>query len=334
MKVSHSKYIKSFLLSLCLVSSLGMTLVTTVSADQSDWGMVDRFNKLMTLAKQGNIKAMYEVGKRYERGRGTKKSYSEAANWYQKAASGGQTAAQGRLGILYFEGRGVPQNYKIALDLLNSAANDNIPSAQFQLANMYELGAGVAENLELAVEWYQKAYKNGYYLAKSKVETLSKRVSAAKEMNKQPPAVQAKAKARFRLNPLVQTLTSARWFKLKKPVSYLPSNISNCVQTTLDSISCISTPQERSTGTELITYNTESTIKIKNHTEFNIEYVNNVLDVTLLSVEDGNGEVINQTTSRIKKGKRGRKREIDCVLKNKNTVSCNKNGATFVLVNR
>ena len=333
MKTSHSNYIKSFLLSICLVCSLGLTLMTSVSADQSDWGMVDRFNKLMTLAKQGNIKAMYEVGKRYERGRGTKKSFTEAANWYQKAAAGGQTAAQARLGILYFEGRGVSQNYKIALELLSSAAKDNIPSAQFQLANMYELGAGVPENLDLAIEWYKKAYKNGYYLAQSKVETLSKRVTTSKS-TKQSPVEQAKTKARFRLNPLVQTLTSARWFKLKNPVPYLPSNISNCVQTTHDSISCISTPQERSTGTELITYNTESTIKIKNHTQFDIEYVNNVLDVTLLSVEDGNGEVITPATSRIKKGKRGRKRTIDCVLKNKNLISCSKNGSSFMLVNR
>jgi hypothetical protein len=334
MNLNSPNFVKSLFLQLILVCVIGFSFTISTFADQSDWGMVDRFNKLMLLAQKGNIKAMYEVGKRYERGRGVKKSYTEAANWYQKAASGGQSAAQGRLGILYFEGRGVTQNYKIALDLLTSAANDNVPSAQFQLANMYELGAGVAENLELAVSWYKKAYKNGYYLAQSKVETLSKRLEPAATNPHATATNQAKAKVRIRLSPLVQTITSARWFKAKEPVPYLPSNISNCVQTTQDSISCISTPQERSTGTELITYNTESTIHIVDNNSFNIAYTNNVLDVTLLSVEDGNGEVIAATTSRIKKGKRGRKKTMECNLKNKKLISCNKNGSTFELVNR
>jgi hypothetical protein len=333
MKLSPQLYFKLLIQNIILIICLGLTFSASVNANQADWGMVDRFNKLMVLAKQGNVNAMYEVGKRYERGRGVDKNYAEAANWYQKAASAGQTAAQGRLGILYFEGRGVSQNYKIALDLLSSAAKDNIPSAQFQLANMYELGAGVGENLELAISWYKKAFANGYYLAQAKVETLSKRVTSAASQP-QTPAVQAQAKARLRNSPLVQNITSARWFHSKEPVPYLPSNISNCVQTTHNNVNCISTPQERSTGKELITYNTESTIEIVNGSSFNVSYVNNVLDVTLLSVEDGDGEVVKPVTSRIKKGKRGKSKELSCQLKNKNLISCDKDGSIIELINR
>lgn len=333
MKLSLSLYFKPSFINVILTLCLLLTYTTTINANQADWGMVDRFNKLMVLAKQGNINAMYEVGKRYERGRGVDKNYTEAANWYQKAASAGQTAAQGRLGILYFEGRGVSQNYKVALDLLSSAAKDNIPSAQFQLANMYELGAGVAENLELAISWYKKAFANGYYLAQAKVDTLSKRVNSA-STQQQTPAAQAQTQARLRNSPLVESITSARWFHTKEPVPYLPSNISNCVHATHNIVNCISTPQERSTGKELVTYNTESTIEIVNSTTFNISYANNVLDVTLLSVEDGNGEVVTPVTSRIQKGKRGKNKELSCKLKNKNLIMCDKDGSSIELTTR
>ena len=142
-KVTQLKVLSLLLITLCISLPL--------QANQDDWVLVDRFKRQLASAEQGKVKAMYAVGKLYERGRGVQRDLTKAAEWYQKAADAGQTSAQSRLGIMYFEGRGVPQDYDKALKLLQAAARDNVPSAQYQMANMYELGTGVPQDLEKAI---------------------------------------------------------------------------------------------------------------------------------------------------------------------------------------
>lgn len=318
---------------LSILSVVLLILPSPATANPDDWGMVQRFKKQNTLASEGNIKAMYDVGKLYERGRGVKKDMGKAAEFFQKAATAGNPSAQARLGILYFEGRGVKQDYKKALSLLNSAANANIPSAQFQLANMYELGTGVTQDLKKSIAWYKQADKFGYYLAKAKVIRLGKLLSAGGSI-KRKATPQAVTKAKKVSSPLIQSLLNGKWLKRKKAVGYLPSIISNCAKDSYNSMHCISTSQERSTGSEIITFNTESEITAKNKSSFTIVYSNNVLDVALLSVEDGDGEAIEQAPSRIKKGVHGKKRTLKCSLKNKTSITCTKGSSSFELVSR
>lgn len=97
---------------------------------------------------------------------------------------------------------------------------------------------------------------------------------------------------------------------------------------------CISTSQERSTGSEIITYNTESVISAKNKKSFDIVYTNNVLEVALLEEVDGNGEIIEQAPSRIKKGKQGKKRTLKCSLKDDKTIECSKGTSSFNLISQ
>lgn len=321
------------LFSVLSIFFLVLILSSPVLANPDDWGMVQRFNKQNELAKQGNVKAMYDVGKLYERGRGVIKDMGKAAEFFQKSASGGNPSAQARLGILYFEGRGVKQNYKKALSLLNSAAKQNIPSAQFQLANMYELGTGVRQNLNKAIFWYKKADKYGYYLAKAKVTRLQKLISTGGTIKRKATS-QAVTQAKKASSPLIQSILNGKWLKRKTAVGYLPSAIANCAKDSYNSMHCISTSQERSTGSEIVTYNTESVISVKNKSNFTIIYSNNVLDVALLAVEDGDGEAIEQTASRIKKGKQGKKRTLNCSLKNKKSITCSKGTLNFKLVSQ
>ncbi len=318
----------SFFIILCLHISLS----TSVFANPGDWGMVQRFNKQLKLANAGNVKAMYDVGKLYERGRGVNKDIATAAGWFQKASNGDYAPAQARLGILYFEGRGVKQNYAKALKLLNSAAKENVPSAQYQLANMYELGTGVKQNLQQSISWYKQADKYGYYLAKAKVIRLQKLLDSGGTI-KRKATPQAVAKAKQAPSPIIQMILNGRWHKRNKPVGYLPSAIANCTKDSYSKMRCISTSQERDTGTEVITYNTESIINTKGKKNFEIVYSNNVLEVTAHAAVDGDGEVIEQAPLRIKKGKQGKSKTLSCSLKNKNTLSCSKGTSTFELVN-
>lgn len=327
-KMPYSKHIFIFLFSL-LISLPAV-------ANQDDWVMVDRFKRQLVEAKAGKIKAMYSVGKLYERGRGTDLNLKLAAEWYQKAANAGQSYAQSRLGIMYFEGRGVKQDYNKALKLLNTAAKANVPSAQYQLANMYELGTGVPQDLKKAIHWYNESDKYGYYLAKAKVKRL-KKIVGSKSTVSTSNITTSKPAAKKKKGPpskLIRIISKGQWFKRKKAVGYLPSIISNCVNESHNTLHCISTSQERSTGSEIITYNTESNITVKNKNSFNVVYSNNVLDVTTLEAEDGDGEVIEETTSRIKEGKQGKKRTLNCKVKDTNVLTCSKGSSSFELISR
>lgn len=314
---------------------LTLSLSLPLSANQGDWVLVERFDKQLAAANAGKLKAMYDVGRLYERGRGVDINLAEATKWYKKASSAGQHNAQARLGIMYFEGRGVKQNYKKALQLLNAAAKNKVPSAQFQLANMYELGTGVPQNLKKAIYWYSESDKYGYYLAKDRITRL-KNLPAATTGTVNRTAAKPARKSVRSASPtaILSTITNGQWFKRRKAVAYLPSNISNCVNGSANTLHCISTSQERSTGTELINYYVESRITVKNKTSFDIVYSNNVLSVESLSIEDGDGNLLEKTTSRIKKGKQGKKRKLSCRIKNKNIISCTKGSSTFDLVSR
>ena len=204
---------------------------------------------------------------------------------------------------------------------------------QYQLANMYELGTGVSQNLKKAIYWYKKSDEFGYYLAKAKVIRLQKLLKTGGSIKRNTTS-QAVTKAKKAPSPLIQTITNGQWFKRKKAAGYLPSNITNCVNDSYNSLHCISTSQERSTGSEIITYNTESNITIKNKTSFDIIYTNNVLKVTTLAVEDGDGDIIEQSPSRIKKGKQSKKRKLVCHIKGKNSISCTKGSSSFNLTSR
>jgi hypothetical protein len=343
MNINLSEHLKSPL-NIIFLFLLIVAIPLSTIANTADWGMVQRFTKQNELAKKGDVKAMYNVGKFYERGRGVDTDMAKAAEWFQKASAAGHVASQARLGILYFEGRGVKKDHKKALELLNSAAKENSASAQFQLANMYELGAGAPKNLTTAISWYQKADSNGYYLAKSKAEHLQQLLQVIRQNEeKVTPKESAQTETKtapktvtktIPLTALMKTINNGQWLKRKTPVGYLPSMITTCAENTHNSIHCISTSQERNTGFEIVTYNTESTITAKNNTEFNVIYTNNVLEVNSFTAEDGDGEAVAQAPSRIKTGSQGKQHSLNCNLKSKNLISCNKdNSQTFELVN-
>lgn len=323
-----------------LIALLSLSFILPAQANQDDWVLVDRFNRQLKAAESGNVKSMYEVGRLYERGRGTSLNLKLAIKWYKNASESGQPYAQSRLGIMYFEGRGIKQNYNKALKFLKAAAKENVPSAQYQLANMYELGTGVPQDLKTAIYWYSQSDKYGYYLAKTKVVRLKKVLTNndATANKTATPLASAKGEIKKEVknesSALIKSISAGQWFKRKKAIGYLPSNIANCVSDSHDSLYCISTSQERSTGTEIITYNTESNIKVKNKSSFEVVYSNNVLEVTSLSSVDGDGEAIEKGPSRIKKGRQGKKRSLTCVLKNKNLISCSKGSSSFDLISR
>ena len=76
----------------------------------------------LRIAEQGNAKAQYNLGKRYEDGDGFPRDYAKAVKWYRKSAEQDNAQAQGKLGNMYSAGKGVPQDDKQAYIWLSIAA--------------------------------------------------------------------------------------------------------------------------------------------------------------------------------------------------------------------
>ena len=140
------------------------------------------------VAEKEDAYAQYNVGLRYEIGKGVEQSDSMAIQWYTKAADQGHAAAQAgidailtrhhvprhlaaavslaeqgnpnnqyNLGLKYYEGQDVHRNNKKAIEWFEKAAERGHAKAEFALGIMHEYGQGVERNYKKAMEWWQKA---------------------------------------------------------------------------------------------------------------------------------------------------------------------------------
>jgi TPR repeat protein len=119
------------------------------------------FSDYEALALQGNVDAMFQLGRCYDKGLGVPQDYAKAVEWYQKAAEQGLAMAQYNLGVCYKRGQGVPQDYAKAAEWYQKAAEQGHADAQNNLGNCYFNEDGVPQNYAKAVEWYQKAAEQG-----------------------------------------------------------------------------------------------------------------------------------------------------------------------------
>jgi TPR repeat protein len=72
-------------------------------------------------AQAGNADAQFYTGLMYAEGEGTRRSYAEAAKWYEMAAAQNQPDALYALAKLYVIGSGVPSDSGRALELFRRA---------------------------------------------------------------------------------------------------------------------------------------------------------------------------------------------------------------------
>ena len=88
--------------------------------------------------------------------------YSQAAEWYEKAAKNGLDHAQNNLANMYAYGVGVAQNYEKAFYWYSQAAERMNQEAMSNMANCYYLGRGVEQDYGKAAEFHTKAAHLGY----------------------------------------------------------------------------------------------------------------------------------------------------------------------------
>jgi localization factor PodJL len=116
---------------------------------------------LREAADAGDPKAMFEIGNRYDAGRGLPSDRAAAAKWYERAAEQGFAPAQYRIGNFYEKGIGVERDATKAKTWYQLAAAQGNASAMHNLAVLFAVGTDGPVDNESAGRWFVKAAELG-----------------------------------------------------------------------------------------------------------------------------------------------------------------------------
>jgi localization factor PodJL len=116
---------------------------------------------LREAADAGDPKAMFEIGNRYDSGRGVTADRAVAAKWYERAAEQGFAPAQYRIGNFHEKGIGVERDVAKAKTWYQLAAAQGNASAMHNLAVLFAMGTDGAVDNESAARWFVKAAELG-----------------------------------------------------------------------------------------------------------------------------------------------------------------------------
>lgn len=114
-----------------------------------------------SLADQGNVTAITQLGTMYRTGRGATRDYKEALKWLSRGAALGSAQAQYQAGDMHMRGQGTEQDLLEAARFHTRAAEQGHPQAQYVLGILYKLGGGVRRNADKAARWFARSAAQG-----------------------------------------------------------------------------------------------------------------------------------------------------------------------------
>ena len=132
-------------------------------------------------AEAGDAEAQFRVAGWFQKGHCLPKDYSEAMDWYRRAADQGHPEAQYKLARMYLNDKDV----KKAEEWYLKAAVQGYRPAQYDIAYKYLHGSELPKDVNKAEQWYRRAAEQGhafsartlgdiYYLGKYKPKDLDK----------------------------------------------------------------------------------------------------------------------------------------------------------------
>ena len=141
-------------------------VIIMLSCIMSICGFAQNSNEqdLLKEANLGNSEAQYKMGKCLD----DKKEYTQAFEWYSKAAAQGFAPAECIIGYYYKNGMGVENTAK-AFEWWSKAAAQGFAKAEYNVGTCYENGTGVEKNITKAFEWWSKAAAQGFAQAEYNV---------------------------------------------------------------------------------------------------------------------------------------------------------------------
>ena len=140
------------------------------------------FDSQITLAKQGDAEAQFNVGEMYETGFGVKQDKREARYWISRSANQKHEVAGFKLLYWNVERDGFKGKNKAKMKALNTLAKQGNAQAQYYLGKMYAHGVGINENSDVAIDWLNKAALAG--VLEADIELASLREEKQRETQK------------------------------------------------------------------------------------------------------------------------------------------------------
>jgi len=111
-------------------------------------------NYLLPLAETGNSEAQFRIGNLYRNGYGFNKDFTQAVDWYRKAAISGHAKAQTYFAMNLELGRGITKDLDEASKWYRRSANQGDPDAQHWMATASLTGNGLKRDLEASYLWH------------------------------------------------------------------------------------------------------------------------------------------------------------------------------------
>lgn len=116
---------------------------------------------LRLAAAKNDPKALFEIGARYDEGRGVEQNRETAAKWYERAAEAGFAPAQYRIGSFHEKGIGVDLDLEKAKTWYQLAAAQGNASAMHNLAVLFAMGPDGTPDNQSAARWFLEAAELG-----------------------------------------------------------------------------------------------------------------------------------------------------------------------------
>ncbi len=119
--------------------------------------------ELEGLAKNGDVGAIYELGKIYYNGTGVGVDFEKARGYFEVAAERGSEGSNYFLGKIYYNGNGVETNHLKAKEYFEKSAKADNVFSKYYLGKLYYWGDGVEKNDGKAEEYKCSVLKQPLY---------------------------------------------------------------------------------------------------------------------------------------------------------------------------
>ena len=174
------RFIRSAILALFMLSSatvFGANLEKGLAAF-SEGDYETAMAECQPLADEGDVGAMFCVGRMYANGFGVPMNDELALKWYGLAAGEGHPEALYNLALMHANGWGVEMNDVPAAGFYRVAAGFGWIPAQAAMGFCYKHGAGVEKDLVKAYMWFDIAAHNGDMSAATERDNVGDRLTA------------------------------------------------------------------------------------------------------------------------------------------------------------
>jgi TPR repeat protein len=118
-------------------------------------------NLALPKAQLGDAAAQTLVAELFDSGLGVRRSKSNAAFWYEQAATAGDPNAQFKYALMLMEGTQIKRDRKLADAMMRKAAEGGNPEAQFNIAQMKVAAVAGEKGLMAALPYYEGAAEQG-----------------------------------------------------------------------------------------------------------------------------------------------------------------------------